>query len=138
MLDIKITFTYLNFSYWSSNCYSMNIHHYLMNKEKLDPPSQLQMSLHFQRLGISPLPKNQKSFTTKFLLFHLPLPWQLVNYKHLPPYPAFLNRACFMSSEVTSVFCSKHCLHDINEHNETWEQAQPNKEILMLLWYLKN
>lgn len=27
-------------------------------------------------------------------------------YKHFPPYPAFLNNACFMSSELTTPLCS--------------------------------
>lgn len=48
-------------------------------------------------------PSPQNTFATKFLLFHFPLPFILGNYRHLPPYPAFLNNACFMSSEFTSV-----------------------------------
>jgi len=52
-----------------------------------------------------------KDFTAISSLFY-----SFTVYRHLPPYPAFLNNACFMCSELISVLCSNSCYHHKKEY----------------------
>jgi len=71
-------------------------------KTKRRKPPTWQTSLKIQRFGNS---KIFFLFLSFFLSFFYP-------QRHLPPYPAFLNNACFTSSELSSILCSISYCHD--------------------------